>query len=310
MNGDTLYSIGELARRTGLPVRTIRFYSDIGVVPPTDRTSAGYRLYDIDALARLDLVRTLRDLGIDLATARRVLDHEVSVAQVATAHADALDVQIRTLRVHRAVLRAVASRGSSPKELELMHNLAQLSAEERRRIIDDFVTEAFGGLDANPELVDLVRMATPDLPEDPSPAQVDAWVELVELCRDPDFRAAVRRMAEYQARERARDPEPGSRLHHDLVNVVVAKVRAAIEDAVDPLSAPAGPILDSIVDDFATEFGRTPDADFRRWMVERFEVAADPRVDRYWRLLATINGSPDQPDLTPVFGWLITALKS
>ena len=66
MNGDTLYSIGELACRTGLPVRTIRFYSDIGVVPPTDRTSAGYRLYDIDALARLDLVRTLRDLGIDL----------------------------------------------------------------------------------------------------------------------------------------------------------------------------------------------------------------------------------------------------
>ena len=65
-----LLSIGELASRTGLPVRTIRFYSDAGVVPPADRTEAGYRLYGPDALARLGLVRTLRDLGVDLATIR------------------------------------------------------------------------------------------------------------------------------------------------------------------------------------------------------------------------------------------------
>jgi DNA-binding transcriptional MerR regulator len=65
--GDTLYSIGDLARRTGLSVRTIRFYSDRGVLPPTSRSPAGYRRYDLDALARPDLVRTLRDLGVDLA---------------------------------------------------------------------------------------------------------------------------------------------------------------------------------------------------------------------------------------------------
>lgn len=79
MNGDTLYSIGDLARRTGLTVKTIRFYSDSGIVPPTDRSPTGYRLYDIDALARLDLVRTLRDLGLDLAAVRQVLDREVSL---------------------------------------------------------------------------------------------------------------------------------------------------------------------------------------------------------------------------------------
>jgi hypothetical protein len=75
---------------------------------------AGYRRYDLDALARLDLVRTLRDLGVDLATIQRVLDREISVPEVAAAHAEALDVQIRTLRLRRAVLRAVAKRGSSP----------------------------------------------------------------------------------------------------------------------------------------------------------------------------------------------------
>ncbi|MFF4444264.1 MerR family transcriptional regulator [Streptomyces sp. NPDC001502] len=113
MDATTLHSIGELSRRTGLPVRTIRFYSDAGVVAPTTRSPAGYRLYDTDALLRLELLRTLRELGMDLATVRRVLDRELSVAEVAAAHADALDVRIRVLHLRRSVLRTVARGGSS-----------------------------------------------------------------------------------------------------------------------------------------------------------------------------------------------------
>jgi DNA-binding transcriptional MerR regulator len=56
MDGGTLYSIGDLARWSGLTVKAIRFYFDCGIVPPTDRSAAGYRLYGIDAVARLDLV--------------------------------------------------------------------------------------------------------------------------------------------------------------------------------------------------------------------------------------------------------------
>jgi DNA-binding transcriptional MerR regulator len=175
MDGDTRYSIGDLARRTGLSVGTIRFYSDRGVLPPTSRSSAGYRRYDRDALARLDLIRTLRDLGVDLATIGRVLDREISVPEVAAAHAEALDAQIDTLRLRRAVLRAVAKRGSSPQEMELMHKLVKLSDLERRRIIHQFIDDAFGGLDANPDLVAMLRSAMPEFPDDPSPEQVDAW---------------------------------------------------------------------------------------------------------------------------------------
>ncbi|GAA0237951.1 hypothetical protein GCM10009539_24020 [Cryptosporangium japonicum] len=75
-----LYSIGELSRRTGLTVKAIRFYADRGIVPATRRNATGHRLYDEDAAARLDLVRSLRDLGIDLPTIRRVLAREVTVA--------------------------------------------------------------------------------------------------------------------------------------------------------------------------------------------------------------------------------------
>jgi hypothetical protein len=58
------YSIGDLSRRSGLSVRTIRFSSDVGVVPASARSASGYRLYDVEAVARLDLVRTLAKLGL------------------------------------------------------------------------------------------------------------------------------------------------------------------------------------------------------------------------------------------------------
>jgi DNA-binding transcriptional MerR regulator len=90
-----LMTIGELAQLTGLPVRTLRFYSDSGLVAPAGRSEAGYRLYDAAAPARVELVRTLRELGVDLPTIKRVLDRELSVAGVARAHAAALDAQIR-----------------------------------------------------------------------------------------------------------------------------------------------------------------------------------------------------------------------
>jgi DNA-binding transcriptional MerR regulator len=147
----------------------------LGVLPPADRSPAGYRRYGLEALARLDLIRTLRELDVDLATIRRVLDREVSIAEVAAVHAEALDVQIRTLRLRRAVLRAVAKRRSSPEEMRLIHKLAKLSDAERRRIIHQFIDDAFGDLDANPDFVAMMRSAIPELPDDPSPEQVDAW---------------------------------------------------------------------------------------------------------------------------------------
>lgn len=128
MDGDALYSIGDLAQRTGLTVKAIRFYSDRGIVPPTDRTPTGYRRYNTDAIARLDLVRTLRDLGVDLPTIRRVVDRELSLPEVAAAHVEALAVQIATLRLRRAVLAAVATAqyayGSCrPDDLDLRRRL-------------------------------------------------------------------------------------------------------------------------------------------------------------------------------------------
>jgi DNA-binding transcriptional MerR regulator len=308
MSSDALYSIGGLARRTGLTVKTIRFYADSGIVPPTRRSPVGHRLYDIDAVARLDLVRTLRDLGLGLAAIRKVLDREVSLPEIAAAHAQALEVQIRTLRLRRAVLRAVATRGSTPEEMELMHKLAQLSDAERRRLISDFIDGTFGGLDANPDFVAMMRAAMPDLPDEPTAGQVEAWVELAELCQDPDFRASVRRMAEYQAAERAGGDTTG--LHHDLAEAVRGQVCQALAAGIAPASPEADPVVGALTAQYADAFGRPDDAGLRRWLLTRLEIASDPRAERYWQLLAVINGWPVPQSLAPVFDWFSQALRA
>ncbi|MEU0940158.1 MerR family transcriptional regulator [Embleya sp. NPDC005971] len=310
MDGATLYSIGELSRRTGLSVTTIRFYSDSGVVAPTRRTPAGYRLYDLDALLRLELVRTLRELGMDLATVRQVLNRELTVAEVAAAHADAVDVQIRLLQLRRSVLRVVAKRGSDPEETKLMHRLTQLSGDERRRLIDDFLDGTFGteAVGADPVILAMIRSATPDLPDDPSPEQVAAWVELAELVGDPDFRTRMRRAAPYQAGRRTLDIE--ARAGDELMEFTRQKVAEAREAGIDPLDDRAAPIVDDLVRRFAEVFDRAPDPEFRTWMARQFEPAHDPRVERYWRLVWAVRGRQVVPGLLPIHPWLIQALRS
>ena len=304
----TLLTIGELAGRTGLSVRTVRFYSDAGIVPPRDRSPAGYRLYDAEALARLETAVSLRELGFDLATVRRVLDRQVGLGEVVGLHAEALDAQIAILRLRRAVLRALAKRDSTIKDVELMNKLARLSAEERNRIIAGFYDEVFGGLDIDPEFERRLRSATPDLPDDPTPEQVEAWIELAELVADPGFRSRVRRMAEGHSAIRQAGGEVMPESARGFEMVVAEQAGAALAAGVDPASAEAAEVLVPILDALRGDQADSPE--LRAATADRFEAGNDRHVERYWQLLAVINGWGSFPSMTPAFEWTIAALRA
>ncbi|MGH7540319.1 MAG: MerR family transcriptional regulator [Gemmatimonadota bacterium] len=67
------FRVGALARRTGLSVRTLHPYDELGLVPPTERTASGHRLYGPDAIARLQQVLSLRQLGLSLDEVKETL---------------------------------------------------------------------------------------------------------------------------------------------------------------------------------------------------------------------------------------------
>ncbi|MEU4739179.1 MerR family transcriptional regulator [Actinosynnema sp. NPDC023658] len=298
----THYSIGDLARLTGLSTRTIRFYSDTGVIPVAGRTAGGFRTYDVDGLARLKLVRTLRELGVDLPTAQRVLAREVSVAEVARTHAEAIDAQMRTLRLRRAVLRVVARNG----EVEMVHEFARLSEEERQAILDDFFDEVFGGLEMDPDFVRHMRSVRVELPDDPSPEQLEAWVELANLVRDPDFRASIRRMSVRHEEMRAEgtDMSAPSAEQMEAFRYAMAQAREALDAGVEPKSAEAADIVRRVNERWAGVVGLPVGPELARHLTE----FGDPRAERYWSLLATVNGwETPIPDTTAERKWLADA---
>jgi len=68
-------SVSELSRLSGVSVRALHHYDAIGLLPPTLRTEAGYRLYDDDALKRLQVILIFRELEFPLKEIREILDN-------------------------------------------------------------------------------------------------------------------------------------------------------------------------------------------------------------------------------------------
>ncbi|MFI5657609.1 MerR family transcriptional regulator [Streptomyces sp. NPDC051684] len=297
-DGPRLLTIGQLARRTGLTVRTIRFWSDEGVLHPVTRSEGGYRLYDAESVARLELIHTLRELGLGLDDVRKILSGERDIGSVAAAHVAALDAQIQLLRLNRAVLSTVAKRNSSAEEMALMNKMARQSTAERKRIMDEFADEMLHGLDAvDPVVQERMRGMSAGLPDEPTPEQVDAWVELAELLQDPAFKARMRQAAEYNAADRA--PEDAAGASMQFLARLVALAGDALRAGVAPRSPEAEPVLQELLGD----------AD-RSAVLDRLLATMNDEVARYRELLGVLKGGAPERPHHEEFAWVLAALRA
>src|SRR5437016_6712558 len=91
--------VGELAKRTGLTIRTLHHYDEIGLLKPSLRTEADHRLYTASDVARLQQVVSLRQLGFSLEEIRDCLDRaDFSPLEVIRRHAARVREQIEVQR--------------------------------------------------------------------------------------------------------------------------------------------------------------------------------------------------------------------
>jgi len=75
--GEHYYRIGEVAERTGLTQRTLRFYEERGLLPPPVRMESGFRLYTEEDIQRIQLVRQLQEmLGFSLSEIKEMVEAE------------------------------------------------------------------------------------------------------------------------------------------------------------------------------------------------------------------------------------------
>jgi DNA-binding transcriptional MerR regulator len=119
MNGQgQRWKIGELARATGLTVRALRYFDEIALLSPSDRSGAGHRLYSAGDVRRLYRILALRDLGMPLGTVARLLDAQGDDLEPAVReHLGQVDRRIamhRQLRRRLAALLRVAATAREP----------------------------------------------------------------------------------------------------------------------------------------------------------------------------------------------------
>ena len=111
--------IGELASRSGVPAKTIRFWEEAGVVPPPSRTSSGYRDYQPAVAERLTFIRHAQSAGFSLDQIRRVLGIGDSgerpcrhVTELIHERLAEVEARIEDLKATRSHLRVLARRAA------------------------------------------------------------------------------------------------------------------------------------------------------------------------------------------------------
>jgi DNA-binding transcriptional MerR regulator len=143
-----LLKVGELARRTGLTVRTLHHYDDIGLLRPSARSESDYRLYNQADVGRLHAIQALRHLGLSLADIGTMLDRDgEGLSETISRQVRALGheiAQATELRARLQVLQERLDSGSAPdmgdwlSTLSLMTTYSKyFSASEIKRILDN-----------------------------------------------------------------------------------------------------------------------------------------------------------------------------
>ncbi|ANZ43352.1 MerR family transcriptional regulator [Lentzea guizhouensis] len=324
MDTHDLYPIGDVARRTGLSVSAVRYYADAGVVTPAETTPAGHRLYDVSAIARLELVRTLRELDAGLDEIRQVLAGEATLRELATTHMALLAQHEARLRTRRAVLSAILRQDSTAEQVTLMHKLVGMSDEERDRLVDEFWTEVTTGWQAPDRMVEWWRAARPVLPDDPTAAQLEAWIELAELVSDGEVRQALRREL-HEVCTTGAGPLMSSSPMLDAFEEAAPIGQAAMDAARDqvPPDSPRGrEIADQWISWLTGVFSvadvpaipdtpefrlQTADQMLKGAEWERTRLESEGPFDRYMALVSAVNGTAPEEFS---YEWLAAALRA
>lgn len=305
MPPEQLWSIGELAGQAGVTVKTVRFYSDRGLLPEAYRSAGGHRRYGPGALERLRTIRSLRALGLGVPEVARVLREDEPT--LGGPWEDAVAGRLREVGSRLAALRWQET------ALRLLHECGPEERAERLRLLGAVCATA--GPPGTAALARFWRrwlpprmparvvsrvldLAVPQPPDDPTPGQALAF-------------ARLHAFVSADCTGRTGSGQPAA--HRTDTGHRPAVLYEGLEEAYE-LAAPhlragraphAGEALDCFVAAYAASQQVKDTAAFRHHLAA--VLAADPRIDRYWDLVAHVTG-PSRPTPGAAHAWLTTAL--
>ncbi|MCP2339384.1 MerR family transcriptional regulator [Actinomadura rupiterrae] len=294
---DASLGIGELSRRAGVPVRTVRFYCDEGLLSPV-RSGGGHRRFGPDAVERLRTVRRLRALGMGLPAIRSVLAGEDDLGEAIARERAAVDAELAALAWRSAALRAAEAANPAGRAARLDLLAAVADGPAAHCVLTEFWRSLAVALDPGPYLDSFLAMAAPPPPSEPTPDQVVAYAGLVELAGDRTLRARLRARSVANTAKVKDEPT----LLNGLVEAC-ARTEPLILSGAPPRP---GPELDLFVAAHAAGRSERDPPGFRDRLVEDLRGDQEPRMVRYWTLTEAVTGGPHV--ISRAHRWLFQAL--
>ncbi|MET8509117.1 MerR family transcriptional regulator [Streptomyces sp. NPDC004787] len=287
---DEVWSIGELAERAGVSVKTVRYYSERGLLPEAGRTGGGHRRYGPGALERLRSIRALRALELPVTEVGRVLDQGAAWEDVVTGRLREVERRMTALRWHEASLRLLRD-APAAERAERLRLLGALAAPPDTTVLARFWRRTLPVRFPARLAAAVVDAAVPRPPADPTPAQVLAYARLHALV------AAA----------------PAPPVHLAGVPHRAAALYEGLAEAYD-LAAATGPgdggeALERFVGAYADALAARDTPAFRRRLARLLVAGADPVIGSYWQLAGALRGPGDGPTAGALHGRLCLALK-
>ena len=297
--GEKPLTVGELARDAGVSPQILLHYERLGLLRPR-RTAAAYRVYTSEDRARLDAIRTLRELDVDLATIGRVLRGATDLRATAELHVRTLEHQAALIRRRVAVLRASLRYAGEldASRIQRLHALARLERTDKAR----FIAEQLGKrmAESGPPALQraILDAARIELPDDATLEQLDAWLELAELVSDDAF------LAHYRARPtKAVAPSRG-------VREAQSDALRAIQSGIQPDDERALPIARRWIRGLARQQRRKDERAFAAELLRAADGGRFDKEQRFWTLVAILRPEMAKHPAFVAGPWLMRAARA
>jgi len=175
MNEPEQLKVGDLAEATGLTVRTLHHYDEIGLLVPSERTSSGYRLYSPANVRRLYRIVALRGLGMPLDEIAATLDREgADPREAVRLHLGEIDAELTARKQLRDRLARILD---GLDRLDEPSSSDYIDAIERMTMIEKHYS---------PEALEKLEKKRHELGEDAIKAVEDEWAQII-----PAMKAAM-----------------------------------------------------------------------------------------------------------------------
>ncbi len=233
-----------------------------------------------------------------------VLSRKRSINGVLALRLAEIEGQIASQKRLAAAIRvALRSPEPTPEDLRRIWMIITASKAEHTATIERFLGQVVAGAEVDPRWKDwMLRMSTPDLPDEPTADQLDAWIELSALLADPAFVEQMRRNAE--------DTVLGldTNSFQEVQKSILLKAKAAISKGLEPSSPEGQAIADEYISGWARAIGANTEEAFDR--LRRKQLEHRPNMKRYWALVSILKGLPGQSDPTAEWLWIGRAASS